>query len=81
MKRIKNRGTAFVRKTAYKKKGREFQKKQTVPKKKNGALHECAVCHRTELDDPTLEFRYCSKCDGDYEYCQDHLFTHKHVKK
>lgn len=81
MKRIKNRGAAFVRKTAHKKKGREFQKKQTVPKKKNGALHECAVCHRTELDDPTLEFRYCSKCDGDYEYCQDHLFTHKHVKK
>ena len=52
-----------------------------TPKKKNGAMHECAVCHRTELDDPELEFRYCSKCDGNYEYCQDHLFTHKHVKR
>lgn len=27
-----------------------------VEPKKNGARHECAVCHRTELDDPTLEF-------------------------
>ena len=27
-----------------------------------------------------LEFRYCSKCNGNYEYCQDHLFTHEHVK-
>ena len=47
----------------------------------NGARHRCAVCGRTELDDPNLEFRYCSKCDGDYEYCQDHLFTHTHIKK
>jgi hypothetical protein len=43
-------------------------------------IHKCAVCGRTELDDPGLEFRYCSKCYGSYEYCQDHLFTHVHVK-
>ena len=46
----------------------------------NGARHRCAVCGRTELDDPCLEFRFCSKCNGNYEYCQDHLFTHEHVK-
>ncbi|HEY9575096.1 MAG TPA: hypothetical protein VIR32_06130 [Lachnospiraceae bacterium] len=40
--------------------------------------HKCAVCGRTELDNPNLEFRYCSKCSGNYEYCQDHLFTHEH---
>lgn len=45
------------------------------------AKHKCAVCGRTELDDPTLEFRFCSKCEGNYEYCQDHLFTHQHVKR
>lgn len=45
-----------------------------------GAMHRCAVCGRTELDDPNLEFRYCSKCKGDYEYCMDHLYTHKHVQ-
>lgn len=46
----------------------------------NGAKHRCAVCGRTELDDSSLEFRFCSKCNGNYEYCQDHLFTHQHVK-
>lgn len=42
--------------------------------------HRCAVCGRTELDAPELEFRYCSKCNGDYEYCSEHLYTHKHVE-
>lgn len=46
-----------------------------------GARHKCAVCGRTEKDDPTLEFRFCSKCEGDYEYCQDHLFTHQHMRR
>ena len=43
--------------------------------------HKCAVCGRTELDGDDLEFRFCSKCNGNYEYCQDHLFTHEHVHK
>lgn len=47
----------------------------------NGAHHKCAVCGRTELDDPTLEFRFCSKCEGNYEYCQEHLFTHQHMRR
>jgi hypothetical protein len=42
--------------------------------------HKCAICGRTELDGDDLEFRFCSKCDGNYEYCQDHLFTHTHVR-
>lgn len=46
----------------------------------NGAHHKCTICGRTELDDENLEFRYCSKCEGSYEYCQDHLFTHQHIK-
>ena len=41
--------------------------------------HKCAICGRTEKDDPNLEFRYCSKCAGNMEYCMDHLYTHKHV--
>ncbi|MBO7649912.1 MAG: hypothetical protein J6S79_04125 [Lachnospiraceae bacterium] len=41
--------------------------------------HRCVVCGRTELDDPELEFRFCSKCEGNYEYCMDHLYTHVHV--
>ena len=42
--------------------------------------HKCAVCGRTEKHDPNLEFRFCSKCNGNYEYCQDHLYTHIHKK-
>lgn len=52
-----------------------------VRKVQNQTRHRCAVCGRTEEDDETLEFRYCSKCDGNYEYCMEHLFTHEHVKK
>ena len=45
-----------------------------------GTRHKCAVCGRTEKDGEHLEFRYCSKCNGNYEYSQDHLFTHQHIK-
>ena len=30
-------------------------------------------------EDENLTFRYCSKCNGNFEYCQEHLFTHEHV--
>lgn len=59
---------------------REVQAGRTQQQYANGAKHCCAVCGRTELDDENLEFRYCSKCNGNYEYCQDHLFTHEHIK-
>lgn len=63
------------------KRKREFQKKMRPENHyANGAKHRCAVCGRTENDDPSLEFRYCSRCNGSYEYCQDHLFTHTHIK-
>ena len=42
--------------------------------------HKCAICGRTDVSNPELEFRYCSKCNGAYEYCNEHLFTHAHVK-
>ena len=43
-------------------------------------VHRCSECGRTSLTNPELTFRYCSKCTGNHEYCQDHLFTHVHVK-
>ncbi len=67
---------------------KEIHRRQTYKKKVeeakpagHGPMHRCAVCGRTELDAPGLEFRYCSKCDGSYEYCQDHLFSHEHIKR
>ncbi|MCC8142253.1 MAG: rhomboid family intramembrane serine protease [Lachnospiraceae bacterium] len=53
---------------------------QSYSRQGGAPIHKCAICGRTELDDPNLTFRYCSKCNGNYEYCQDHLFTHKHVQ-
>lgn len=63
------------RKQQYKSKIRHYSQKTNMPR------HRCHICGKTELDDQNLEFRYCSKCDGDYEYCQEHLFTHTHIKK
>lgn len=60
------------------KRKKNFQK-QTRILPQGGTHHKCAVCGRTEKDDPGLEFRYCSKCQGSYEYCSEHLYTHKHV--
>lgn len=54
------------------------RKKEAAPEKK--ARHCCTVCGRTELTNPELEFRYCSKCKGDHEYCSDHLYTHEHLE-
>jgi len=42
--------------------------------------HKCAICGKTEKTDKNLSFRYCSKCNGSYEYCENHLFTHKHIE-
>lgn len=42
--------------------------------------HKCAICGQTEETNPELEFRFCSKCNGNYEYCSNHLFTHEHKK-
>ncbi len=63
----------------------EFRRQATPPRTqyRDGtpiARHKCAVCGRTEITNPELEFRFCSKCSGNYEYCSDHLFTHQHIK-
>ncbi len=59
----------------------EFKRNVKKVRPQGVTKHKCAVCGRTEKDGDYLEFRFCSKCDGNYEYCQDHLFTHQHIKK
>ena len=62
--------------------------KQTVNFKKathkayqeKGYIHKCAVCGKTDTDYPDLEFRYCSKCNGYYCYCMDHINNHIHIQ-
>ena len=53
--------------------------KQSTFSSGNMLIHRCSICGRTNLTNPELTFRYCSKCAGNHEYCQDHLFTHVHV--
>ena len=42
--------------------------------------HKCTVCGRTDVSNPELEFRYCSKCSGYYCYCSDHINNHTHIQ-
>lgn len=42
--------------------------------------HKCAVCGITDADDKNMLFRYCSKCNGDYAYCEKHIKDHEHIK-
>lgn len=65
------------RRKVYVQKVEKAQKEQMS----NGYRHKCTICGRTEKDDENLEFRYCSKCAGNHEYCQEHLFTHVHIEK
>lgn len=60
---------------------RRQEYKRDVKKSTPITRHKCAICGRTEESNPELEFRFCSKCEGNYEYCQEHLFTHTHVKR
>ncbi|MGN0394628.1 MAG: hypothetical protein ACI4EF_04640 [Coprococcus sp.] len=60
------------------KRRRDYTKQVKVNKAEN-ITHKCAVCGITNNDDPDMQFRYCSKCKGNKEYCKDHLFTHTHV--
>ena len=68
---------------AQRKRQKEFRRQFSAAAPRPGSgitQHKCTICGRTEADDPTLVFRYCSKCEGNYEYCQEHLYTHQHVR-
>ncbi len=76
----------------FKKKPKGTTKTGTIPFPKAGSYqastatvkapytHKCTVCGRTDVSNPELEFRYCSKCNGYYCYCQDHISNHTHVE-
>ncbi|MBQ7360375.1 MAG: hypothetical protein IJW63_09800 [Lachnospiraceae bacterium] len=59
---------------------RRAEFKREVRQAQKISRHKCAICGQTEETNPELEFRFCSKCNGNYEYCQEHLFTHQHVQ-
>ena len=72
---------------------RKFQRKPSGPKvinfdqgtasrpkpKKEDFRHKCTICGRTDISNPEMEFRYCSRCKGYHCYCSDHIGNHTHV--
>jgi membrane associated rhomboid family serine protease len=42
--------------------------------------HKCTVCGRTDISNPELEFRYCSRCNGYHCYCEEHISNHTHIE-
>ena len=42
--------------------------------------HRCTICGRTDVSNPELEFRYCSRCKGYYCYCEEHISNHSHIE-
>ena len=57
-----------------------FKKATKTAYEKKGYIHKCAVCGKTDTDYPDMEFRYCSKCNGYYCYCMEHINDHEHVQ-
>ena len=57
-----------------------FPQQQATPKQEPTYTHKCTVCGRTDVSNPELEFRYCSKCNGYHCYCEDHISNHTHIE-
>ena len=74
----RKRGKGQPSKKAFKEIKREQDRESRAPIKV--AFHKCTVCGITEVDDPDMEFRYCSKCNGHHEYCMEHLKDHEHIQ-
>ena len=54
------------------------QRQEQYQQQTQGFRHKCAVCGRTDVTNPELQFRYCSKCAGYHCFCSDHIFNHVH---
>lgn len=60
----------------------QFRQVQQQARRPTGSFrHKCAVCGITDQDDPNMEFRYCSKCDGYHCYCIHHINSHIHIRE
>lgn len=52
----------------------------TVAKPTAPYTHRCTVCGRTDVSNPELDFRYCSRCQGYHCYCDEHIYNHEHIE-
>ena len=74
--------------------GQRYRKVKQTPPKRSGPIpyspkqeqktasytHRCTICGRTDVSNPELEFRYCSRCNGYHCYCEDHISNHTHIE-
>ncbi|HEY5561380.1 MAG TPA: rhomboid family intramembrane serine protease [Clostridiaceae bacterium] len=73
-------GKDLFRRSKTKKQVYTNRKRYNIDRPKVIAFHKCTVCGITEIEDPNMEFRYCSKCEGRHAYCSRHLIDHEHIK-
>jgi hypothetical protein len=60
-------------------KQRQVQWEAKQLKVTNEPRHTCTTCGVDSNSDPKIDFRYCSKCDGEHAYCEEHLRNHQQV--
>jgi hypothetical protein len=53
----------------------------TVAQPKAPYTHKCTICGKTDISDPDMEFRYCSRCKGYHCYCMEHINNHSHIEE
>lgn len=58
-----------------------WEARQPERKKKAGRepFHRCEVCGVTDISNPDMTFRYCSKCEGAHCFCTEHIHNHEHI--
>lgn len=71
LKSIRSRRKTFLKQRDY---GAKLSKAKVI----KAYFHKCEVCGITEKDAPDMDFRYCSKCSGNHEFCMKHLGDHVH---
>ncbi|MGM9615124.1 MAG: rhomboid family intramembrane serine protease [Oscillospiraceae bacterium] len=72
--RMKSRVRQQARTVQFKQAAKKVQREQQT----KGFTRQCAVCGRTDTDNPGLEFRFCSRCAGYHCFCADHINNHIH---
>ena len=69
---------ARVQRTARSKQAVRFRQTVKASEHAKPYTHKCAVCGKTDVDYPNMQFRYCSRCAGYHCFCEDHIFNHVH---
>lgn len=73
-------GREIVETMRYRRRTMAVKARRTVEERKGPEpRHRCHICGKTDLTNPEMDFRYCSKCAGDQCYCPEHIFSHEHV--